>query len=146
MLALWTKLITKSETQPNDTSGRAFSLTANVSLSTRAGLSKCGARLETLLRGRTQWREQKYLSRASSHNHRNHEWYERARPEKGNAKLGCLRACPHFHLSRRDFPCLFDGHVHNTQSIHELLHSIPPLWPGTYPGIRQANWPCVKWN
>jgi len=30
---------------------------------------------------------------ASSHNHRNHERCERARLDKGNAKLGCLGAC-----------------------------------------------------
>jgi len=29
--------------------------------------------------------------RASRHNHRTHDWCERARPEKGNAKLGCLQ-------------------------------------------------------
>ena len=33
----------------------------------RAGLSKCGARLEVLLRGPTQCSAQKFLSRASSH-------------------------------------------------------------------------------
>jgi len=37
----------------------------------RAGLSKCGARLEALLRGPIQWRVQKVLSGASSHIDRN---------------------------------------------------------------------------
>jgi len=23
-----------------------------------------------------------------------------------------------------------------------VLHSIPRLWPGTYRGVRQVNWPC----
>jgi len=32
----------------------------------RAGLSKCGARLEALLRGPTQWSTQKFLSRTSN--------------------------------------------------------------------------------
>jgi len=31
--------------------------------------------------------EQKFWGRTSSHNHRNHEWCERAGPEKGNAQL-----------------------------------------------------------
>jgi len=53
----------------------------------RAGLSKCRARLEALLRDPTQWRVQKILRRASRHNHKNHELCERPRPEKGKAKL-----------------------------------------------------------
>jgi len=77
----------------------------------RAGLRKCGARLEALLRGPTQWREQKFLWRTSSHNY---EWHERPRPEKGNAKLVSGPHCQ-FHLCRRDFSCSFDGHIHNNQ-------------------------------
>jgi len=32
------------------------------------------------------------------------------------------------------FPVRLQGHLRNTQLIHELLHSIPPIWPGTYRG------------
>ena len=46
----------------------------------------CGAPLSGV--SRNFWRG------ASSHDHRNHEWCERARPKKGNAKLGCLGSCP----------------------------------------------------
>jgi len=43
----------------------------------RAGLSKCGARLEAFLRGPTQWLVRKLFKRASSHNHRNGElWWK----------------------------------------------------------------------
>jgi len=38
-----------------------------------SAFSKHGARLEALLRGPIQWRVQKFLRRASSHNCRNHE-------------------------------------------------------------------------
>jgi len=59
----------------------------------RAGLNKCGARLEALLRGTTQWSEQKFLSRASSHNARNRRC-ERARAERTTQCQGGLGACP----------------------------------------------------
>jgi len=65
-------------------------------------------------------------------------------PKKVMPSYGVWEHTPQFHLSRRDFPWALNGHVHNTQRTHALLHSIPPLWPGTYSGIRQANWPCVK--
>jgi len=56
----------------------------------RAGLSKCGARLEALLRGTTQWSAQKFLNRASSDNVRN-RLKERGPKGRHNAREFCGR-------------------------------------------------------
>ena len=71
--------------------------------------------IEALLPGPLSGVSTNFWGASTSDNHRNHELCEKARPEKGNAKLGMSGAYSSVSFLQQRIPCPWKGHFCNTQ-------------------------------